>query len=274
MKDVLIIPDVHGRTFWRPALQNFAKELTEGTMHCVFLGDYLDPYEFEIEDGICEGYNAAIRNFKEILLLKEALGSSLTLLLGNHDLHYIREFSEEEWKCRYMYQYEPVIVKLFMDNWKKFRLAYECVLDSGCRCLLTHAGVMKAWVDTRFDNMAESDITAEWLNSFLKPPLNDLYIFNDFGHLRGGYGYGSPVWADAEEFFWGFANEKGRDELNYEAPPKRVYTGIYQIFGHSLFYPYEAPELLGEYYICENYAMLDSRKAFVLHSDGKIEPVV
>ena len=37
-----IIPDVHGRTFWRSAVES----APEGTRF-VFLGDYLDPYPWE-----------------------------------------------------------------------------------------------------------------------------------------------------------------------------------------------------------------------------------
>ena len=271
MKDVLIIPDVHGRTFWKPAMQKYAERLTSGDMDCVFLGDYLDPYEFEIEIGLCGGYNAAIRNFSEIITLKEAFGSNIHLLLGNHDLHYIDEYQSGGYKCRCMYDFYPRIEKMLRDNWKKFSVAYECRLDSGRRCLMTHAGVMKAWVDSRFDNMAEEDdITADWLNSFLLPPLDRIYMLDDFGWVRGGYGYGSPVWADASEFYGGFQNEKHRKELDKNVP-QTVYTGIFQIFGHSLFYPYEDISLLDRYYICDDYAMLDSRRAFVLHADGSIE---
>ena len=40
-KKILIIPDVHGRTFWRAALEtgNYEK--------VIFLGDYVDPYVYE-----------------------------------------------------------------------------------------------------------------------------------------------------------------------------------------------------------------------------------
>ena len=41
MKRLIIIPDVHGRDFWRKAVC----ENPDGEF--VFLGDYLDPYGFE-----------------------------------------------------------------------------------------------------------------------------------------------------------------------------------------------------------------------------------
>ena len=41
MKQILIIPDTHGRKFWRNPVQ---KHLNDPDTHIVFLGDYLDPY--------------------------------------------------------------------------------------------------------------------------------------------------------------------------------------------------------------------------------------
>ena len=272
-KGIIIIPDVHGRRFWKSAVQKYASELTSEQMHCIFLGDYLDPYEFEQQQELVGSTTDVINNFKEILTIKEALGSSVTLLLGNHDLHYIDEYEPDEWRCRYMYDKEATIKKLFYKNWDKFSLAYETTFTSGRRCLITHAGVMKGWVDSRFDNMTESsDITADWLNSFLSGSNKDkLYVFNDYGEERGGRGYGSPVWADANEFFWGFMNERHRKE----SPQLRqvVYPDIYQIFGHSLAYPFAAEELFGEYSVTDDYAMLDCRKAFFLDPDGNISEI-
>ena len=40
-KNWIIIPDVHGRTFWRDAVRDRENE------NIIFLGDYLDPYPSE-----------------------------------------------------------------------------------------------------------------------------------------------------------------------------------------------------------------------------------
>lgn len=40
---ILIIPDVHGRTFWKYAIDNIDKY-----DKVIFLGDYLDPYFWEV----------------------------------------------------------------------------------------------------------------------------------------------------------------------------------------------------------------------------------
>ena len=37
MSNILIIPDIHGRTFWKECIKCECDEI-------IFLGDYLDPY--------------------------------------------------------------------------------------------------------------------------------------------------------------------------------------------------------------------------------------
>lgn len=74
----LIIPDVHGRTFWRSAIQKYPDLPT------IFLGDYLDPYTHY--DGILP--SEAFWEFQKILQYKKDNPERVTLLLGNHDVHY------------------------------------------------------------------------------------------------------------------------------------------------------------------------------------------
>lgn len=271
-KDILIIPDVHGRTFWKAPLAKYESDLASSKMHCVFLGDYLDPYPFEIELGEVGGYKQTVANLVEICDKKKQLGDSVTMLFGNHDLHYIDEYTKgEAYKCRYMHHYAKQIKKIFSENWDNFSLAYETTLSDGRRCLFTHAGVTRSWVSMRFDNMTDdSDITAAWLNSFLVDK-SKLYVFGDVGEERGGRGCGSPVWADVDEFIWGWKNEEARKH----APGirKTMFTSIFQVFGHTLrnipYYKNGADN----YIINEHFAMLDVKRAFIMHPDGTIEPV-
>lgn len=71
---ILIVPDVHGRTFWKKA-----KELINEVDTVVFLGDYMDPYP---EEGIT--YEEAINNFKEIIEFAKTYKDKVILLKGNH----------------------------------------------------------------------------------------------------------------------------------------------------------------------------------------------
>ena len=65
---ILIIPDVHGRAFWKDAVSNYPD------LPVVFLGDYLDPYAHE---NIYQ--EEALANFEEILAFKQAKGFLIVL---------------------------------------------------------------------------------------------------------------------------------------------------------------------------------------------------
>ena len=102
-KRILIIPDVHGRTFWKTALDTGKYEKV------IFLGDYVDPYVYEGIDNLM-----AISNFKDILSLKMIYQDKVILLLGNHDLCYLsdqyRGIAEND---RYDYENEEELQNLF-----------------------------------------------------------------------------------------------------------------------------------------------------------------
>ena len=74
---MIIIPDVHGRTFWRKAVKEYM-----GDEPILFLGDYLDPYAYE-EISPADAFEV----FHEIMDIKKSNPEAVTLLLGNHDLH-------------------------------------------------------------------------------------------------------------------------------------------------------------------------------------------
>ena len=76
---VLIIPDVHGREFWREPV----KEVLEKTdARVVFLGDYLDSYPWDFDHNHYQ--QQAIDVFNEIINLKKENKNRVNLLLGNH----------------------------------------------------------------------------------------------------------------------------------------------------------------------------------------------
>ena len=75
---ILVIPDIHGRTFWKEAVDEHP------SLPVVFLGDYLDPYARE---NITP--EEALANFKDIIAFKKANMDRVTLLIGNHEIHYL-----------------------------------------------------------------------------------------------------------------------------------------------------------------------------------------
>lgn len=265
LKKIIIIPDVHGRTFWREPVKKYKN--VEG-VHIVFLGDYLDPYE-----NIDFIYKAeAIAVFEEII--DEARSANnITLLLGNHDLHYWPQF-HRSYGCRRDELRKQDISHMFLSNIDLFSIAYETYINDK-QYLFTHAGVIKPW----FEWVTNKEVKTNTLD----PDLNDSYRYSDvFGlteqeiaaidvemnanglnklleskvgrdilwtisRYRGGYSiYGSCIWADVSEHYSLFSKEDR-------------YEDIYQIFSHSFGSP-----SLDEYIINDNWAMLDCRKVFEL----------
>lgn len=236
---ILIIPDVHGRTFWKDAVKKYPDLPT------VFLGDYLDPYTY------WEGIDiiTAMGNFAEILNYKEAHAEKVTLLLGNHDIHYLSrqlDCSRKSWE-----HYEE-IHELFMDDIDVFKILYRCTIGDK-QYLLSHAGILPKWVKSYFPNVDTSDTDAvcKILESRLKDP-ESLIDFSEhelmsISRYRGGYKLsGSIVWADVEEHI----------------KLKSCLPNVYQIFGHT--------QQEQDPIIAKDFACLDVRKAFVLTSKGKI----
>ena len=206
-KKWIVIPDVHGRKFWRDAVKG--KE----TERIIFLGDYLDPYE---EEGITpeDAYNELI----DIIAFKKEHSENVTLLLGNHDLGYLDPDICTVRQDLFNYDRNR---NLFNDNLTLFdiiadeRFGHEKILFS-------HAGLRKTWIkhnDWLFDvnNFKPDDINVLFHDDIQR---ENLYIsLSDTSIYRGGFDdSGSAVWTDIEEFIY------NNDEL----------PGYIQIFGHTL----------------------------------------
>ena len=257
---ILILPDIHGRTFWKKPCEN-PKEFDL----IIFLGDYLDPYESI--DGITkeEAYN----NFKEILEFINT-NSNVIPLIGNHDWHYFVNLDV----CRMDKAREHDIEKLFKNNISKFKLTYT-VEFKDIKYLFSHAGITNNWLNdvanlakyevSEWKPLPGSDFDIDkdylWIEALSK--INETYDFsllekclqqydNSFyscpismiSRERGGwYPYGSCIWADIREHL---SNEKVKD--------------FYQIFGHT----YAKNSIIEE-----NFAMLDSGNSSYILDENK-----
>ena len=235
--NIIIIPDVHGRDFWRWTVTHRKEEDT-----IIFLGDYLDPYENE-----WIYWSDAYKGLLDIIELKRTHPEKVMLLLGNHDLHYL--FPEIRGSRYNEYQAEK-IRKTFLDNMDCFQMAAECEIGEQ-RYLFTHAGVNKAWVEKYADLFGPVDtMTADTFNSLM---FKDEFVkaLGDVSQLRWGSDRaGSMVWADVEEFEWREAR----------------LTNVIQVFGHTL--QDNGPRVIGDAVYC-----LDCKRGFVLNESGVIEQI-
>lgn len=238
----LIIPDVHGRSFWKEPVKDV---LENSDAKIVFLGDYLDPYPYEFED--LNGYRKnAISIFKEILDLKRNNPDRIILLLGNHDCGYA--INNTICSCRMDKSNYREISKLFLENENLFNLAYEEYINDE-HVIYSHAGIHKAYAEKYFENAIEDNVVELFNKSYTDWDYKIIESLGDYDQYRGSYGCcenGSLIWADLRSWVNG-------DEEPYG----------YMVFGHT--------QLNDSPFITDKYACLDLRRAFYINNDGVIK---
>ena len=181
MNKIVLLPDIHGRTFWKNVV-NMDAEI-------IFFGDYVDPYQRE---GISK--ETAIENFKEIIDFAKT-NNNVRLLYGNHDCSY--SMSPDVCQCRFDYDNFEEIRKLFIDNKSLFKLSHSIVIN-GKKIVFSHAGFHPYWV-------SKYGITPDNINNFLENEDEFEKLHNalcDISCFRGGSNsVGSVVWSDIREYF-------------------------------------------------------------------------
>lgn len=249
MNNTLLIPDIHGRDFWKDAISKIDINETK----IIFLGDYLDPYLHEFEDVSKEEvYKKSINNFKEILEFKKSNPENVTLLVGNHDLTYL--ISRTLCDCRCIDSHYKELNELFNDNKDLFDLIYV-ISPYNKNVIISHAGIHKDYFNELLCRL--KFVKADDLDKLTdSDKINYLYKINDIfkegsyelnkslgmcSYYRGGYHVqGSLVWSDIREWI---------DDKNIE---------FYQIFGHTL---------LKQPVITTDYACIDSKGGIIFNDN-------
>lgn len=241
---IIVVPDVHGRTFWKDT------EPYAGKVPIIFLGDYLDPYyEYTVVSKMTQ--ESVIQNFEEIIALKKAYPEMVTLLLGNHDCEYMYGLSVCNDRCDKA-NYER-IRSLFRDNKDCFQLAAECRI-AGKQYVFSHAGMHMRWLDSHVEGwMPENmvirinDMNAEALAAPDPEQTDFANALSQRDKFRSGKNaVGSPVWADAESFM-----------------AEYLLADIIQVVGHTRT-AYMQPGITSSAFF------LDCGKIFLISNGGKI----
>ncbi|WP_279167361.1 metallophosphoesterase [Muribaculum intestinale] len=227
---MIIIPDIHGHTFWKEAIAKRRKDEM-----VIFLGDYLDPHNSS-KTSITN--DIAFDNFLDIVKYKRANPDNCVLLFGNHELSYIflrflafpHDFSHHFRNRRFI-----------LDNINLFQLAYYTKLN-GNEYLFTHAGVHPKWIKQNFKNI---ETPFEFYSYTLEVPINKLTgkLNRITSERRPFRRWGSCVWLYISDWI----NESSYLEFG----------NCYQIFGHT--YLRNAEPLITKYF-----AALDTRQAYRL----------
>ena len=250
MRKTLIIPDVHGRTFWKEPCKWAAKN----DIPIIFLGDYFDPYGYEEITP-----EMAIENGKELADFVNKNRELCITLIGNHDLEYLGYpwFPEGG---RHSRTYQDEIINLLCRL--PLQLAY--LEDNN---LFTHAGISTHWGKALVDSPYWDDERSpdESLNILLTKALVDKEmkardLLSYVGYARGGWNNsGSCLWADMSE--------------TIQCKPFRHYTQIVghnQLRGDDCIYAKkyngeDHPNLNDIWY-------LDCRRAFIIDENNEIKP--
>lgn len=251
---MIIIPDVHGRDFWKSAVKGREDE------EIIFLGDYVDPYTNY--EGIKP--SAGMECLLEIIAFKQLHAQNVTLLLGNHDLSYLSSYLVQ---CRHDYDNHDTIRTTLLDNLALFSLAHEKTI-AGRHYIFTHAGILPAWLkeNERILGKLAPENAVEKLNEGLAS--GDIYAaLGDVSFYRGGHlDVGSCVWADVSEHKSNAARFY-REVCEDEHPLESMWADVFQIFGHT-------QQVGGRPVVSPFFACLDCRKAFTLADDGNLKEIV
>ena len=242
MKKILIIPDVHGRDFWKESVK---KVLEDTNIHITFLGDYTDGYPTEWESNF-DYRQHTIDNLKEIIELKKQNSDRITLLLGNHDCGYA--IGDTICSSRMDRSHRSELEKLFSDNRELFQMAEEHDI-AGRHFVFSHAGILKGWVRSVWGEEAESPdfkVVDSLNNAWLVDDWSILKYLGDYDTYRGwdGLQYGSPVWSDIRSWI--------------KVTPEETYG--FNIVGHT--------QLTEGQVILDQIADLDCREAIYIDDQG------
>lgn len=196
----LIIPDVHGRDFWKNPIKEQWDKI-------VFLGDYTDPYPGEAPQ------SEVLTNIIDIVEFRDKYPDKVILLWGNHDLPYWCENYRKNlsYWCRHDTLRHDDIEAYFNENLDKFQWAYQ--QDN---ILFTHAGINNGFAKLLGEEYGQ--VNADTINNFFNDEKNQMLLAMVSWYRGGPDRYGSPVWADVHEHL---------------KTPNKYIKDLFQIFGHT-----------------------------------------
>jgi predicted MPP superfamily phosphohydrolase len=173
---IVAIGDIHGRSYWKTCIQ-------EPTDQLVFIGDYFDAYDIWITP------EEEIANFKEILTLKRDNPDMVTLLIGNHDYHYLSGIEQQY--SRYNAVAAAAIREVLEDALDVMQIC--CVYDN---ILFNHAGLTKTWCR---NNAIELATLEHSLNQKFVEDRLAFGFLNGIGDENGSDVRQSPLWVRPDQ---------------------------------------------------------------------------
>ena len=172
MNKIVFIGDIHGHDSWKPIVSKH-----KDADHFVFVGDYFDAWSVTPA--------VQIQNFKEIIEFKESNPEQVTLLIGNHDFHYM-PWCDGKYGG-YSAWFAAEIWELLRTNMHNLQAAWQYN-----NVLVTHAGVSSTWYYENIEDLGHmfeiaDKVNARWAE---RPDL-----FNHSGkEMYGNSPHDGPFW--------------------------------------------------------------------------------
>ncbi len=214
----------------------------------VFTGDYSDDWLASDEAALI-----ALRRFAQWIETKRREGMSIRLVLGNHDLCYLKGVEGPGT------QFD--IIDEVRDLVERFHV--EMAVELG-GYLITHAGITQRWIDEYMpvccgkDKASRAVLAAQVLNEMFADQTC-WETLDSCGSGRGGWDIPGPLWADLWEL---------------KADPA---LGIDQIVGHTPVAQCVSAEIgSNQLWFCDTFSLTSALRpigngGMLLVSDGKVE---
>lgn len=159
---IVALGDTHGRSIW--------KEITVKEMDAdkiIFIGDYFDTH-----GGGYSG-NRQLENFKDIIAFKKANPDKVTLLVGNHDFHYMKSAKEtySGYQQGYALEFQEELEAALKEDLMQMCYKHDDYFFS-------HAGLTKTWVEESF-TQAPFDEVKPTLET-IEQSVNDLFKYKPY----------------------------------------------------------------------------------------------
>ncbi len=213
---IIALGDTHGRDYWKEVVnQEFD--------HIVFIGDYFDSFDIPGDK--------QVQNFLDIIAFRDSLPDKVTLLLGNHEYHYL---DVNEIYTGFQNGYQYMIRDVLLPNLKKLQICK--ILDD---VFFTHAGITTSFLKKHMI-----------IEGHIEQGLNDLFTYKplSFKVIQDGYrSDNSPIWVRPEALY-----------------PKRIRKT--QVVGHTSVsfikepqyeYPVYYIDVLGK---CKQYLTIENKE--------------
>jgi len=168
---IIAIGDIHGRNFWQKYIQ-------EPTDQLIFVGDYFDPYDIWIRP------EDEIANFKDIVNIKRDNPDMVTLLIGNHDYHYLSGVQQQY--SRYNESSAAAIREVLEEAIDILQIC--CVYND---TVFNHAGLTKTWCANNQIDLTNLEHSVN--QKFVEDRLAFGFI-DGIGDENGSDARQSPLW--------------------------------------------------------------------------------